>query len=50
MPDFDVVIKDGLIVDGARNPRYKGDIGVKDGVITRIGKIDPKVRQAQAAE
>ncbi len=41
MAEFDVVIKDGMIVDGARNPRYRGDIGISDGVITRIGKIDP---------
>lgn len=32
---FDTVIKNGLIVDGARNPRWRGDIGIKDGVITR---------------
>ena len=36
---FDTVIKNGLIVDGARNPRWRGDIGIKDGVITRMGKI-----------
>jgi N-acyl-D-aspartate/D-glutamate deacylase len=32
-----VVIKDGMIFDGARNPRYRADLGVKDGVITAIG-------------
>lgn len=42
MPDFDIVIKDGLIVDGARNPRWRGDVGIKDGVITRMGHIDAK--------
>jgi len=39
MIEFDTIIKDGMIVDGARNPRYRGDIGIKDGVIARIGKI-----------
>jgi N-acyl-D-amino-acid deacylase len=39
MSEFDTIIKDGMIVDGARNPRYRGDIGIKDGIITRIGKI-----------
>ena len=39
MFEFDTIIKDGMIVDGARNPRYRGDIGIKDGVIARIGKI-----------
>ncbi len=41
MAEFDIVIKDGMIVDGARNPRYRSDIGIADGIITRIGKIDP---------
>ncbi len=38
-PTYDLVIRNGLIVDGARNPRYKGDIGVKDGLIARMGRI-----------
>lgn len=38
--EFDVVIKNGMIVDGARNPRYRNDIGIKDGMIVRIGKIE----------
>lgn len=42
MHEFDTLIKDGMIVDGARNPRYRGDIGIKDGVIARIGKIAPE--------
>ena len=37
MATFDVVIKDGMIFDGARNPRYQADIGIKDGIITEIG-------------
>ena len=37
MATFDIVIKDGMIFDGARNPRYKADIGIKDGIITEIG-------------
>jgi N-acyl-D-amino-acid deacylase len=40
MPEFDIVIKDGMIVDGARMPRFRGDVGVKDGIITRIGRIN----------
>jgi len=38
--EYDVVIKNGMIVDGARNPRYRSDIGIKDGIIVRIGKIE----------
>ena len=31
MAEFDVVIRDGMIVDGTRMPRFHGDIGIKDG-------------------
>ena len=34
--DFDVIIRDGKIVDGTCNPWYKADVGVKDGRIARI--------------
>ncbi len=37
---FDRVIKNGMIVDGTRAPRYRGDIGIRDGVIAEIGHID----------
>src|ERR1700689_3241242 len=39
MPDFDVVIKGGTVVDGTRLPRYRADIGIKDGRISAIGKL-----------
>lgn len=40
MAEFDTIIKGGMIFDGSRTPRYRGDIGVKDGVIAEIGHID----------
>ncbi len=39
MSEYDLVIKDGMIIDGTRLPRYRGDIGVKDGKIAKIGRI-----------
>src|ERR1700722_17684501 len=36
---FDVIIKDGTVIDGARNPRYRADIGISDGVIVEIGYL-----------
>ncbi len=39
MSTYDLVIKNGLIFDGARVPRYRGDIGIRDGVIAEIGHI-----------
>ena len=40
MAEFDKVIKGGMIFDGSRTPRYRGDIGIKDGVVAEIGHID----------
>jgi N-acyl-D-amino-acid deacylase len=41
MARFDKVIRGGMIVDGSRLPRFRGDIGIKDGVIAAIGHLDP---------
>ena len=40
MPAYDLIIKNGLIFDGARAPRYRADIAIKDGVIAEIGHLD----------
>jgi len=37
---FDLIVTNARIVDGTGNPWFRADIGVKDGIITRIGKID----------
>ncbi len=37
---YDLGVLDGLVVDGAGNPWYRGDIGVKGKRIARIGSID----------
>lgn len=36
---FDLVVKNARIVDGAGNPWFKGDIGIKNGQIAKIGVI-----------
>jgi len=38
--EFDLVIKNGKIVDGTGNPWFKADIGIKNGKIVKIGRID----------
>jgi N-acyl-D-aspartate/D-glutamate deacylase len=40
MPRYDIVLKNGLIFDGSRVPRYRGDIAIRDGIIAAIGRID----------
>src|SRR5215470_10525703 len=39
MPEFDVVIQGGTVVDGTRTPRRLADVGVKDGKVAKIGKL-----------
>ena len=38
---FDLVITDARIVDGSGNPWFRGDVGIKDGRIAQVGRINP---------
>ena len=40
MPQFETVIKNGLIIDGTRMPRFRSDLGIKNGKVAKIGRID----------
>jgi hypothetical protein len=37
MNDYDIHIKGGIVVDGTRVPRYRGDVWIKDGRVAQIG-------------
>jgi N-acyl-D-aspartate/D-glutamate deacylase len=39
MAEFDVVIKDGTIIDGTKVPRYRADLGIKNGRVAKIGRL-----------
>lgn len=39
MAEFDLIIEGGTIYDGTRFPAYVADIGIADGIITRIGNL-----------
>jgi N-acyl-D-aspartate/D-glutamate deacylase len=41
MADFDVLIRGGTVVDGSRSPRYLADVGIKNGKVAKIGKLNP---------
>ena len=39
MAHYDLIIRNGTIVDGTRTPRYQSDLAVKDGKIAKIGGL-----------
>jgi N-acyl-D-aspartate/D-glutamate deacylase len=39
MADYDLLIKNGTIIDGLRMPAYRGDIGIRSGKIVAMGNI-----------
>jgi N-acyl-D-amino-acid deacylase len=44
-PEFDLLIKNGTIIDGSGRPGYRADVGLKGDLIVRIGRLP----NAQAA-
>jgi N-acyl-D-amino-acid deacylase len=38
-PSFDLVIRNGRIIDGTGSPWYAGDVGIRDGRIAAIGRL-----------
>src|SRR5580704_13964135 len=47
---YDLLIKNGRIVDGSGMPAFRGDVGIKNGKIAEIGKLSgPAERTIDAA-
>jgi N-acyl-D-aspartate/D-glutamate deacylase len=42
---YDLVIRNGVVVDGSGLPRYRADVGVQDGRIALVGKIRERGRE-----
>src|SRR5579883_740831 len=38
MAEYDLLIKNGMVIDGTRAPRFVDDIAIKDGKIAKIGR------------
>ncbi|HCS18082.1 MAG TPA: amidohydrolase, partial [Erythrobacter sp.] len=39
MPAYDLIIRNGTIVDGTGQDRFAGDIAIKDGLIAQVGEV-----------
>ncbi|MDF2963452.1 MAG: d-aminoacylase [Paenibacillus sp.] len=42
---LDFILKNGRLTDGTGNPWYPGDVGIKDGRIAVIGKLDQEAHR-----
>ncbi len=47
---YDLIIRDGTIVDGSGMPRFRGDVGISGGKIAKIGKIRETAKETIDAE
>ena len=47
---YDLVIKNGAVIDGSGLPRYRADVGVRHGRIATIGRIRERAREVIDAD
>jgi N-acyl-D-amino-acid deacylase len=47
---FDLVIKNGVVIDGSGLPRFRADVGVREGRIASIGRIRESAKEIVDAE
>ncbi len=46
--NYDLIIKNGTVIDGSGMPRFRADVGIADGKIAAIGKIQRRVRRRRS--
>ena len=47
---YDLVVKNGTVIDGSGLPRYRADVGVREGRIVTIGRIREQASEVVDAE
>ncbi|MDA1076580.1 MAG: amidohydrolase family protein [Proteobacteria bacterium] len=50
MSDYDLLIRNGTVVDGTRKPRIKADVWIKDGRVAHIGALDASAERELDAQ
>ena len=48
--EYDLIIRDGTVIDGSGQPRFRADVGIADGKIASIGKLSGSAREVIDAE
>ena len=43
--DYDIILRDGLVIDGTGSPGYNADVGILDGKIKTIGIVSGKAKK-----
>lgn len=46
---FDLKITGGMIVDGSGKPGYRGDVGIRDGKVMALGKVEGEAKRTIGA-
>ena len=47
---YDLLIKNGRVVDGSGMPAFRGDVGVQGGKLTELGKLTDSAKRTLNAE
>jgi N-acyl-D-aspartate/D-glutamate deacylase len=47
---YDLVIKNGVVIDGSGLPRYRADVGVRHGRIVAVGRLRERAREVIDAD
>ena len=43
---YDLLVKNGRIIDGSGRPAFHGDVGVANGKIVEMGRLDGQIGRA----